>query len=83
MEAIPSIAECANPECKTPFQRFGSGKLFVFPIVEATEWNLPKEAKQKVVWLCPHCSEHLYVRLNRKKKVVQVVRRSAASATAA
>src|SRR5579884_4179136 len=83
MEVGASIAECANPHCKTPFQRFGSGRLFVFPISEAMEWNLPEHAKQKVVWLCSSCSEHMYVRLNRKKRVVQIVRKHGSNATAA
>jgi hypothetical protein len=75
MEAAVSIAECANPACGAPFQRFGVGQLFVFPISDPLEWNLPEHAKQKVVWLCPACCEDLYVRLNRRKRNVQIIRK--------
>ncbi len=83
MEVAASIAECANPHCNTPFQRFGSGRLFVFPISEAAEWNLPENTNQKVVWLCSACCERMYVRLDRKKKMVQIVRKHVSKASAA
>ena len=75
MEATASIMECANPNCNTPFERFGVGQLFVFPISDPIEWALPEHAKQKVVWLCPVCSQLMQVRLDRRKRKVQLVRR--------
>ena len=79
MEATATIAECANPGCSAAFQRFGAGQLFVFPITDPLDWNLPAHAKQKVVWLCPGCCEHLYVRLNRRKRKVQIINKRAAT----
>src|SRR6478752_4938269 len=73
MEAAASVAECANPECSARFEKFGLGQLFVFPIPDPVEWALPEHAKQKVVWLCPGCCQHLQIRLNRRKHNVQLV----------
>jgi hypothetical protein len=83
IEAAVSVSECANPACKARFQRLGTGQLFVFPISNAEEWNLPPHAKQKVVWLCGECREHMYVRLDRKKRIAQIVRKRASKIAAA
>jgi hypothetical protein len=64
-------------------EKFGLGQLFVFPISDPLEWGLPEHAKQKVVWLCPGCCEHLQIRLNRRKHNVQLVRRRAPADRAA
>jgi hypothetical protein len=77
MEATASIAQCANPGCSRRFEKFGVGQLFVFPISDPVEWGLPAHAKQKVVWLCSVCSKQMQVRLNRRKRVVQLVKKSA------
>lgn len=76
MESTASVAECANPGCKVAFERFGVGRLYVFPISDPLEWGLPEHAKQKVVWLCPVCCLQMQVRLNRRKRNVQLVKRS-------
>jgi len=83
MEAAVSVAQCANPNCSVPFDRFGVGELFVFPITDPIEWALPPHAKQKVVWLCSSCCQHLRVRLNRQKRNVQLVKKRAAMEKAA
>lgn len=75
VEASASVAECANPECNARFERFGLGQLFVFPIDDPLGWALPEHAKQKVVWLCSTCCQQMHVRLNRRKKNVQLVRK--------
>jgi len=80
MESTASVAECANPGCKVAFERFGVGRLYVFPINDPLEWGLPEHAKQKVVWLCPVCCLQMQVRLNRRKRNVQLIQRSAEKA---
>lgn len=71
---VPDVSSCANPQCNATFNRLGEGKLMIFPIDDATEWGLPKEAKQKAIWLCRECASHMYVRLDRRRHVVQLVR---------
>jgi hypothetical protein len=83
MDATVSIAQCANPNCSVPFEKFGVGQLFVFPISDPVEWGLPEHAKQKVVWLCSACRQQMQVRLNRRKRMVQLVRRSVSPERAA
>jgi len=83
MEATASIAQCANPGCSHRFAKFGVGQLFVFPISDPVEWGLPAHATQKVVWLCSACCEQMQVRLNRRNRVVQLVKKSASPERAA
>lgn len=69
------VYECANGPCKKEFRRMGEGKLYAFQIDDPNAWGLPPHMKQKAVWLCRECASSHYVRLDRKRHAVQLVRR--------
>jgi hypothetical protein len=75
MPDVPDVSQCANPECDRHFRRLGEGKLWVFPIFDPKPWGLPAHLRQKVVWLCDECAEEMYVRIDRKRHVIQLARR--------
>jgi len=58
------IEACANQDCKAPFHSLGEGKLSVFAIHNPLLWGLPANVKQKALWLCGRCCQHMSVRLD-------------------
>ena len=75
MTPLPTVSTCANPDCKAQFKRLGEGEVRVFPIDHPQLWDLPADAKQKVVWLCSQCSLSMYVLLDRHHHVIQFVQK--------
>lgn len=76
MNTKSNISSCANPECRKKFVRFGEGKLYVFHVADPEEWGLPSHATQKVLWLCEKCRASFFVRLDRRKHIVQILRKA-------
>jgi hypothetical protein len=75
MDARSDVSTCANPKCHQKFVRFGDGQLYVFPIADPQSWGLPTHAKQKVLWLCDKCCAALFVRLDRRRHLAQIINR--------
>jgi len=75
MPETPEVSTCANPNCNAPFLRLGEGRLLVFSIDDPSAWGLPENAKQKAVWLCAQCSASMYVHLDRRHRVVRIIRK--------
>ena len=72
---VPGVHTCANSKCGQEFRRLADGKLYAFTVDDPQNWGLPAHLKQKVVWLCSVCAESMYVRLDRRRHVVQLVQR--------
>ena len=69
------LDKCANPRCKAEFKRLGPGRLYVFPISDPERWGLPKNSKQKVMWLCAECIRHKRILFDRQHAQAVVVDR--------
>jgi hypothetical protein len=75
MPDAPDVSKCASSECNRRFHKLGEGKVWAFPIFDPESWGLPAHLRQKIVWLCDRCAEEMYVRLDRKHHVIQLVQR--------
>lgn len=73
----PSVAKCANPDCKSQFRRLGEGKLFVRPLRNT---HGPARLQQKAAWLCDRCCEHFDLRFDRKNETFTLVHKRRAAA---
>ncbi len=74
----PNVSECANPNCRAKFKRFGAGRISVFIVDNPAAWVLPDHTKMKAVWLCEACAQDLYIRVDLRQRVIEAVRMSAA-----
>lgn len=76
MPNTPRVSKCANPECDSEFRRLREGTLAVFPVNDPLAWGLSENTRQKAVWLCHTCASQMYVRLDCRHHIVQLVRKS-------
>jgi hypothetical protein len=73
MELKPEVRKCANPECNAAFRKLGEGTLTVLSVEEPGQVGLPPNIKQKAVWLCGKCAEHMYVHYDRQHHRIRIM----------
>lgn len=73
--AAPDVSTCANHACDAAFSRLGEGQLFAFAIRDPEKLGLPKNLKQKVLWLCSACSERYSVEFDENAAEVRLHRK--------
>ncbi len=80
----PNLETCANPDCSATFKKLGDGVLFACAVEDPRAWGLPREAKQKVVWLCEDCAERFDLAFDgSRRQVILHLRRPLANRIAA
>lgn len=73
--AAPDVSTCANHACGAAFARLGEGELFAFAVRDPERLGLPKNLKQKVLWLCAKCSDAYTVDFDEEAGEVHLRRR--------